>query len=357
MSYARELADGSLIPLPRPDWSLLRRPLEILRESPLLRRTGPARTPRAPATGTRSCTPSVRKATGFKAYVDLVRQAELKLTKCGRSNLEDRLHILSGIYYATPWSLDFEVEKSTARNVAFQTFLAKRYSSADDPRPCLGSALFLSLMCRQDVAGVDMGHVMIGLSARMRRGSRDVVFPGTGSTGLEITTWVGDLAGASARLALDRIAAPSTAARKYFSGTDYGAASNLEGDVAAYLVGVSPAAARVAPPTIASSGLIATALENFFVKKAGFGSRCRSFLVLQGATFSGTTLTNRSSIHTRMADKFEAFGRLYMVNFQRRSGKGPAIIARTTAAAVPLLRKAAEDVAGVFLDKLVKCKF
>jgi len=202
-----------------------------------------------------------------------------------------------------------------------------------------------------------MGHVMIGLNARMRRGSRDLVFPGTGSTGLEITTWVGDLAGASARLALDRVGAAGTPPRKYFSGTDYGAPSNLEGDVAAYLVGAGSAASRVAPPAIPSTGLVATALENFFVKKAGFAGRCRSFLILQGATFAGTTLTNRTAVNTRMADKLEAFGRLYMVNFLRRSGKGPAIIARTTMAAMPLLRKAAEDVAGVFLDKLVRCKF
>src|SRR5262249_725906 len=154
----------------------------------------------------------------------------------GHTEVEERLHILSSIYYGTERSLDYKVEKSQTRNIAFQGYLARGYTESDDPRSCLGCGLFLSLQRNQDVGGIDMGRMIIGMNARMRFLSREVDYPGHGATGLEITTWVGDLGGAAARLALDRVTNPRASAARYFRGTGYGAPSNLEGDVAAYVI-------------------------------------------------------------------------------------------------------------------------
>ncbi len=228
------------------------------------------------------CREPVRKVASHAAYVDLLRAADAALVKCGRTSLEDRLHMLSGIYYGTPWSRDFDVEKSTVRNAAFQGFLARTYGNADDPRSCLGCGLFLSLKRSQDVAGVDMGHVLIGLNARMRFASREVSVPSTSSTGLDITTWVGDLAGASARVALDRVKAPKTSATRYFGGTDYGATSNLEGDLGAFLL--AGGSGGIAAPLIPAGGSVADPFKRFFVDGIGRKDRCRQFLLLQGAT-------------------------------------------------------------------------
>ncbi len=53
-----------------------------------------------------------------------------------------------------------------------------------------------------------------------------------------------------------------------------------------------------------------------------------------------------------MADKFEGFGRLYLTNFVRQRGLDPLLIPQ----ALRLLRKASEDVADVFIGKLVACR-
>jgi hypothetical protein len=75
----------------------------------------------------------------------------------------------------------------------------------------IGCGLFLSLQQSQDVEGVDMGHILIGLDARMSWSSRVPNIPAHGATGVGITTWVGDLGGATARLAVDRTKNPSSA--------------------------------------------------------------------------------------------------------------------------------------------------
>jgi len=345
MAYLAEFSDGSLIEIPK---TIDRAWQEYAHHLSRERRADTARAKR--------CNQPILRTSSFSDYARMVRQAEMKLIQCGRASPEDRLHILSGIYYGTPWSRDFDVEKSTARNVAFQAFLARPYTNSDDPRPCLGCGLFESLKRSQDVAGVDMGHTLIGLNARMRTASRSVPFPATSSTGLEITTWVGDLAGGSARLALDRRTG-TVAATKYFSGTDYGAPSNLEGDLAGSLVAAGSPSGGVSAPSISSSGFIASAIEDYFVKKIGWANRGRDFLVLQGASFSGSALTNRNRIRSSMADKFEAFGRLYLVNFLRQHSSGPLAIAGATAAAFPLLRRASEEVADIFIGKLLLNRF
>jgi len=285
----------------------------------------------------------------FRGFISLLRAAETKLILCGHRDVAERLHILSGIYYGTEWGRDFQVERSSARNVGFQAYLQQRYTNADDPRPCLGCGRFLSLRGSQDAGGVDMGHVLIGLNARTGFFARATNVPLHGATGLELTTWVGDLGGASARLALDRISRSNADAARYFRGTDYGARSNLEGDVAAYVVAATDAP-KVGEPVIPSGGTIADALEAYFVRHRGYADRCRRFLQLQGGVFSNGTLTNRSAIERVMAEKLESFGRIYMANFLRSRGQfsvGRFLMARERTAG------AAFDVAARFVDELL----
>jgi hypothetical protein len=299
-----------------------------------------------------SAVTAVPVAKTFGAYAALVERFERALIACGSRDLESRLHILSGVYYGTEWSRDFDVERSSARNTGFQIFLARRYTAADDPRRCprVGAALFSSLKLSQDVRGVDMGHALIGLNARMRRASRELELPLTGSSGLEITTWVGDLGGATARLALDRVRRPAATPHPYFAGTDYGAPSNLEGDVAAYVIGSGPGS-KVGPLSPATTPLVADALRDYFVRGIGFRDRCQRFLRMNGAVIARSTLSNATPVRQSMAAKFVAFGGLYLINFGRQHGLStPAMLA-----ARGNLTGAGEAVAAFFLDRIVRC--
>jgi hypothetical protein len=296
--------------------------------------------------------PVVPVARTFRDYAALVERVERGLVACGRRDLESRLHILSGVYYGTEWSRDFDVERSAARNAGFQIFLARRYTAADDPRRCpkVGAALFESLKRSQDLRGVDMGHALIGLNARMRRASRELEFPLAGSTGLEITTWVGDLGGATARLALDRVRRPAATPHRYFSGTDYGAPGNLEGDVAAYVIG-SGSSSQVEPLSTTFGPLAADALRDYFVRRIGFRDRCQRFLRMNGGVVSGTSVSNAAALRKSMAKKFAAFGGLYLLNFVRDRGLSPRVILPARGN----LEGAADAVTAFFLDRIVRC--
>jgi hypothetical protein len=273
---------------------------------------------RQPRRGGRGASPSFSRASNPQQYVALVREAERRLAAAGHSTIEDRLHIFTSIYYGSDWSLDYEVEQSQARNAAFQLYTARPFSASDDPRTVLGQSLFRALRRSQDVAGVDMGHMMIGLDARMRTLSRAVNIPLHGATGVEITTWVGDLAGASARLALDRLRKPNTPVRHYFRGTDYGASSNLEGDIAAYVAADNTGSNSVEAAVMPTNS-IADAIQAYFTPRVQ-ANRYRRFLELQGGVFSGNVLSNRSAVEAGMAAKLTDFGRLYMANWIRGHG-------------------------------------
>lgn len=283
-------------------------------------------------------------------YVALVRAAEALLTAAGATSVDERIQIFSGIYYGTDWSLDYDVEQSQMRNQAFQTYTT-RATAGRDPRPILGTSLFAALKASQDITdphlgAVDIGHVIIGLNARSSWTSRNINIPSQGATGLEITTWVGDLGGAAAQLARRRVHSPSTPATAFFGrGTDYGADSNLEGDIGAYLAGASATATGLDALTVSASGQIADTLADYFGTAAATSTRGKRFLQMVGGTFSGASLTNRADVEQSMADKFHAFGRWYM-----GTRYGPGEIMATRA----LLGAAAADVATAFVDWLLR---
>jgi hypothetical protein len=303
-------------------------------------------------------TESFAAAKSIGAYIDLIREAEKRLMAHGLTTVDSRIQVLSEIYYGTTWSLDYagragqKGEQSTARNFAFQVYTA-RSGPAEDPRPILGMSLFNALLNSQDVsvAGigpVDVGHLMIGLNSRASWTSRSAVIPTQGATGLEAVTWVGDLGGAAARLARDRRQNPNLPASAYFSprmSTDYGATSNLEGDIAAYIAGASAGATGVEGLSIPADGMIADALAAYFGAKGAPSDRMKTFLQMVGGSFTGSCLTNRGYVEGRMADKFEAFGRWYM-----GSRYGPADVLDTAS----LLPDAAKAVAHEFVEWLIR---
>ncbi len=238
-------------------------------------------------------------AHGFTDYIALVRRAEGQLVSHGMSDIGKRVHVLTGIYYGSTWSLDFKVEKSTGRNLLFEQFLGRPFETLDDPRPAIGPTLFASLQASQDVHGVDMGHMLIGLDARMRDVPREQNFPGLQASGLELVTWAGDLGGGAARLSFDEGEGRGSVGR-YFSGTDFGASSNLEGDIAAYLVG-SDGATNLKAPVFA--GTVADALAAYFLKPAVWDERKGRFLDI----ISGTPTLSPAMF----GPKIKSFARLY----------------------------------------------
>jgi hypothetical protein len=125
---------------------------------------------------------------------------------------------------------------------------------------------------------------------------------------LEIVTWVWNLGGAKAWVALDRVSNPTASADRYFGPTDYGARSNLEGDIAAYVVASSAGLpSEPTATTLPPSNSIADALADYFLSRRR--NRCLQFLVMQGTRFSGGALRNLTAVHDRMAAKLAAFAR------------------------------------------------
>lgn len=238
-----------------------------------------------------------------REYVNLIKQAEASLIKAGHSSIEKRVHMLTSIYYGSTWSLDFKVEASAVRNKLFEQFINKSFDTSDDPRPALGTKLFAQLQGSQDAGGVDMGHLLIGLDARMRTGSREGTIFGFGASGLELVTWAGDLGGGSARLAFDEADGAKGNVERYFRGTDYGADSNLEGDIAAYVVG-SLGKKSLDVPTFAG-GTVAGALDEYFLsaKNKEWSNRKLRFQEIISGTASASSAT--------FAPKIEAFSRAY----------------------------------------------
>ena len=272
----------------------------------------------------------------YKSYIYLIDEAESDMLANGKTSLDDRVYMLSGIYYATTWCHEYLVMHNDFRRKMFERCLDKSYSPSDDPRPIFRANLYTSLEQNQDVNDsepVDMGHLLIGLAAGPKPESRDQIiditrlagaFPlgivNTNATGLEIVTWLRDLGGGAARLALDRADAaskampgstpPTIAAARYFSSTDCGAASNLYGDVFAYAMAVGsagkPDRPAIGPPLARPSG-IADAFSMFFLTATKAGA-CKVFLQALGGTFSGPTLTNQAEIDSLGEEKCEMCG-------------------------------------------------
>lgn len=270
---------------------------------------------------------------GFDRFIKKIREFENKLInhdKATYKNIEERIHVLRGIYYGTTWSVDYKSEGSPVRNAAFQIYTAS--PKPIDPRPIIGKELYQELFNYAEIykdtkksSGIDFGHTIIGLDARRKFLSRESGLPAHGGcTGLEITTWIGDIGGGAGMLAINRIKNPNKRAKDMFRGSSFGGWINLEGDIAAYLIARD--ISEIGTPSISFSEneFIAGALENYLLnkdEKNQWKNRAKIFLEMLGAEFDhDDNITNIKEVGIHTAAKIASFAELYMANRLRQNG-------------------------------------
>lgn len=322
-------------------------------------------------------------ATTFEELIDLVAIAEKELKGAGQ-DVKTRIKTIRGMFYGTEWSIDWDVEKSAMRNFAFTYFLYGKdavlttdnmyYYKREEfdkikpvesylpgnPEKILGNDLFIALkksfeVPNKDSRQVDFGHLIIGLEARLNESSRKndvkdlkgvaasefvpfgLVKPATmGGSGLELTTWVGDLGGGASKLAFDRLVDPKTDASTVFpdSGSSYGATVNLEGDIAAFVAGRNSNKKNGMPELfISEEGGIAEVLKSYllpdkYAEISDWDNRARIFLEMYGASFDADSkLKNEAEILSLFSAKIMAFGNYYRETratdeYKKALGKG-----------------------------------
>jgi len=313
------------------------------------------------------CNQSHARVRSFQQLVELVRQIETQLIACGMSDVGERLNLMRGVFYGTPWSRDFGTsQQSHPRNQMFNLYAGT--SQPGNPIECVDCGLFLSLGESQDVVDgsrrVDVGHMLIGMDARRSYLARNMTQPIGQVTGLEATTWAGDLGGGAARLAMARRTRGGAVATEFFRGSDYGGSINLEGDVAAYAAGTSSVTTGNAPSlTIPAGSGVADTLELYLIGAPaaqgtpaiirGWDSRCTTFMTSVGGTFDDSgALTNRAEVIAYLAEQIHDFACWYMVTFQSRN----PLSAQQMREASRHMEGAANEVAEVFLSALEHCQ-
>jgi hypothetical protein len=317
------------VPFGATGWSYFQSNTAQRTDPPHVMRTDPGKTPApAPKSATGgSCTKAYAKQTRAAGYLDLIRAAESNLSAAGIIDVKDQIKILRGLYYGTPWSRDFGKEQSLSRVTGFQTFTVSGVKYPRDPISILDCGLYEALQRSQDITAhsvtLDVGHLLIGLDAREATVAGvftpSFPFPGFGGSGLEIVTWLGDLGGGAASLARDRVQKSATqSASTKFTGVDYGGSSNLEGDIAAFLV-ARGSATTVVPPIVPPGKGIADLLEAYLEPattggSADWKSRAQMFLSMYGGTFNALgTLTNKAKVIDIFADQIESFACAYIM--------------------------------------------
>ena len=297
-------------PAPAPPYSPPSPPVPV---RPRVPAPAPAPDP-APAPAP-ACPTPFTKASSFQTLISLVSAAEARLTANGITTPKEQIHALRGIYYGTTWSMDYakaqggKGEKSATRNEGFQRFTRPSEEPAltvpVDVRPMLDCGLFEALRDSPEVTDpggrhVDVGHLVIGLDARFDPAFKnEAIFKASvgpitkdvpmGGTGLECVTWLGDLGGGAASLAIKRVGAPATSASTVFAGSDYGGSINLEGDVAAFVVAGGGAA--LVAPTFAPGTRLSDALTAYLspsAPSAAWNTRVSSFLTMYNGTLDAS---------------------------------------------------------------------
>lgn len=266
-------------------------------------------------------------ATSFQDLINTVRQAEDSLIAHGYTDVDDRVKILRGLYYGTDWSMDrAQSYGSTLRNNGFKLYLCDAIEPIN-PQQILGSGLFQKLMCSPEVKngtlGVDWGHIIIGMEARLNWCSREqeVLIPPHETSGLEITTWIGDIGGGAGMLAFKRITSPNKRAIDMFNDpNDFGGWFNIEGDIAAYLVGRNTAIFDHTPEVELTNLTIADALQAYLLPQPApaqseYNKRGRLFLAMLGGVVDAQgNLTNEQDLVNHLVPKIQDFAEYYLVN-------------------------------------------
>ena len=293
-----------------------------------------------------------KKATDFKTLIELVKQAEEMLIQNGQNDMGIRINTIRGIYYGTEWSLDYSTEKSKARNLAFTGYTGSTVTfDAREVLKCSENCkakLYESLFDSPEVfenayKAVDFGHLIIGLDSRRSWISKNTNL-GHGGTGLELNTWVGDLGGGTANLSRQRLSNPKSRAKTLFpvGGHSYGSMVNLEGDIAAYVVGMDEGNSNKISDATDQFKTIHEALKDYFEKK--WNKRAFYFLAMLGGEISGNIIKYvKSNLISKCAIKFEDFAEPYIVL------RNPKDLIEASNYFKPV----SEEVAAIFINALI----
>lgn len=296
------------------------------------------------------------KANNFQEFISLLKKAEDELIK-KKFNTDIRLSLLRGVYYGTNWSKDFSAEGSQLRNFGFIIYTG--FNSPQDIRPMIGQALFDDLQNSQDLYSsdkknnIDIGHAFIGLDCRNSISARNILIPGQGGTGLEISTWLGDLGGGAANLAWQRSKSNANVSVSYIftSNSDYGASINLEGDIGGFLIGSSTN--QIAAPNL-SNNTITDLFKNYLPisnkPSTLWIDRAKLFLNFYGANIVGNRIMNKADIVSKFAVKIAAFAVPYIV--QRYVMPNPQINSKIAKISCTHLVGVSNEIATVFVNSL-----
>lgn len=268
-------------------------------------------------------TPPSGGVTSFSGLVDIIRNSEDSLIANSYGSIDNRIEILRGMYYGTPWSMDYNQSYgSSLRNNGFKVYLCDP-TDPINPDTILSPTLYSKLKSSPEVVdgsrGTDWGHIIIGLEARSSFCSRSVNVVLHESTGLEITTWIGDVGGGAGMLSFKRITNPNEKALGMFvnSPHDFGGWINLEGDIAAYLVGRDTTKNfSVSPISISDTSYISDAVSDYLLDQNGFEWKMRGkiFLQILGGDFVNDTLTNESQLVNHLSEDIADFAEKYLLN-------------------------------------------
>lgn len=261
------------------------------------------------------------KAKNFNQLIELVKEAEDILIKNKLTDIKDRINCIRGVYYGAEWSLDYAQEKSIWRNRGFRVYTQtqvnhdarKMLKCSDACKGKLFEALFQTPeVIDSSTRATDFGHLMIGLDARRSFISRFTNLP-YGGTGLENSTWVGDIGGGAGMLAYKRASNPNVRAKKivFDSAHDYGCSINIEGDIAAYVVGMDKEDVGDISDATDNIEFIHEGLKTFFGKD-DWTARVNYFIGMLGGELKKGVLTNREEVLDRMVDSVEGFAQLYI---------------------------------------------
>lgn len=330
-----------------------------------------------------------KAATNFQELIDLIRAAEVKLKADGQ-DVNTRVQTIRGIFYGTEWSMDYSHEKSTMRNTGFQYFLYGYSGAAFDPmnpQSILGDKLFQAIFNSFEVTNtdgrvIDVGHLFIGMEARQQQEGREEerTDPNPmnathgqlmGGSGLELTTWLGDLGGGTGQLAKARVTKPDKPALSVFEDEhSYGAPINLEGDIDAFVIAGDKNQGTGMPLIFLNEekGITGALIEYLDPDLSEqWKNRAKIFLTIYGGTFDANNdLTNKDALVELFAGKITKMGFFYTwtrmkdeANAKKKESQlsdaqNKAIDDEVAKFKDTLLPEAAEEVASLFVDALVK---
>ncbi|WP_294274732.1 hypothetical protein [uncultured Chryseobacterium sp.] len=296
------------------------------------------------------------KANNVKELIALVKDAEAMMILNKLTNVDDRINCLRGIYYGTEWSMDYQKEKSKMRNLGFLSYAGKVTHDArkmlkcsDQCRSNLFQALYQSPEVKDSARKMtDFGHLMIGLDARLSYIHRNTNLP-YGGTGLENVTWIGDIGGGAGMLSYLRTKDAKTRAKKvvFDSIHDYGCSINIEGDIAAYVVGFDMKNFDDITDPTDNFDYIYIGLQKFFEKD--WVARVNAFIAMIGGVIKNGNLTNRNEVLENMRDSVEGMAQFYITvrTFDKSFDKNRLI------KSFGYIESCAKEVSEIFLDSLL----